>query len=95
MYLDATRDYGKGGTFPRFNGFTDWVLHAFKIASGGEQESRPAVTRTVPVFGDLLTAVRNLSSATIAMQFCGGAIGPELRKPHRVHTCLRGAHDPS
>ena len=62
LHIDATCEHGKGGTFVCLDGWTDWVLHAVKIASENESELRPAVDRTLAAFGQPLAIVRDLGS---------------------------------
>jgi len=62
LHIDATCEHGKGGTFVCLDGWTDWVLHAVKIASENESELRPAVDRTLAAFGHPLAIVRDLGS---------------------------------
>ena len=62
LHLDATCDRGRGGLFLCLDGFTGWVLHALRIASENEAELRPAIARTLAVFGDPLATMRDLGS---------------------------------
>lgn len=63
LHIDATSEHGKGGLFLCINGWRGWVLHAVKIASENENELRPAIERTVSLFGDPIAIMRDLGSA--------------------------------
>jgi len=63
LHIDATSEHGKGGLFLCINGWRGWVLHAVKIASENEDELRPAIERTVSLFGDPIAIMRDLGTA--------------------------------
>ena len=63
LHIDATSEHGKGGLFLCIDGWRGWVLHSVKIASENEDELRPAVEKTVSLFGDPIAVVRDLSKA--------------------------------
>ncbi|RLA00347.1 MAG: hypothetical protein DRQ47_09645, partial [Gammaproteobacteria bacterium] len=63
LHIDATSEHGKGGLFLCLDGWRGWVLHAVKISSENEQELRPAIEKTVSLFGDPIAVVRDLSAA--------------------------------
>ena len=63
LHIDATSEHGKGGLFVCLDGWRGWVLHAVKISSENEQELRPAIEKTVSLFGDPIAVVRDLSAA--------------------------------
>lgn len=60
LHIDATSEHGKGGLFVCIDGFRDWVLVAGKIESESEAHLKPFVERTVEMFGDPLSVVRDL-----------------------------------
>ncbi len=62
LHIDATNEYGKGGLFLCLDGFRGWVLHAVKIATENSTELRPAVEKTVDLFGDPIAIMRDLGS---------------------------------
>jgi len=63
LHIDATNEHGKGGLFLCLDGWRSWVLHAVKISSENEEELRPAIEKTVSLFGDPVAVVRDLSAA--------------------------------
>ena len=63
LHIDATSEHGKGGLFLCLDGWRGWVLHAVKISSENEEELRPAIEKTVSLFGDPVAVVRDLSAA--------------------------------
>jgi hypothetical protein len=63
LHIDATSEHGKGGLFLCLDGWRGWVLHAVKISSENEEELRPAIEKTVSLFGDPIAVVRDLSAA--------------------------------
>ena len=63
LHLDATSDSGKGGLFICLDGWRDWVLVAVRIPSENAAHMRPALDRTVELFGDPLATVRDLGEA--------------------------------
>jgi len=63
LHIDATNEHGKGGLFLCIDGWRRWVLHAVKISSENEDELRPAIEKTVSLFGDPIAVVRDLSAA--------------------------------
>ena len=69
LHIDATSEHGKGGLFLCLDGWHGWVLHAVKISSENEEELRPAIEKTLSLFGDPIAVVRDLSTAE------AGAVG--------------------
>ena len=63
LHIDATSERGKGGLFLCMNGWRGWVLHTVKISSENEEALRPAIERTVSLFGDPIAIVRDLGVA--------------------------------
>lgn len=63
LHLDATNDRGKGGVFVCMDGFRRWVLVTGKIPSEGEEYLRPLVEKTVSLFGDPVSTMRDLMKA--------------------------------
>ena len=63
LHIDATSEHGKGGLFLCLDGWRGWVLHAVKISSENEKELRPAIEKTVSLFGDPIAVVRDLGAA--------------------------------
>ncbi len=63
LHIDATSEHGKGGLFVCLDGWRGWVLHAIKISSENEEELRPAIAKTVSLFGNPIAIVRDLSAA--------------------------------
>ncbi|MCK4626792.1 MAG: hypothetical protein KAV00_15885 [Phycisphaerae bacterium] len=63
LHLDGTSDRGKGGLAVCMDGFRDWVLVAGKIPSEHEDHLRPLVDKTVALFGDPLSTMRDLMKA--------------------------------
>lgn len=63
LHIDATSEHGKGGLFLCLDGWRGWVLHAVKISSENEEELRPAIEKTVSLFGDPIAVVRDLGAA--------------------------------
>jgi len=63
LHIDATSEHGKGGLFLCLDGWRGWVLHAVKISSENEEELRPAIAKTVSLFGNPIAVVRDLSAA--------------------------------
>ncbi len=63
LHIDATNEYGKGGLFLCMDGWRGWVLHAAKIATENAEELRPAIDKTLSLFGDPIAVVRDLGSA--------------------------------
>ena len=62
LHIDATNEYGKGGLFLCLDGFRGWVLHAVKIATENSTELRPAIEKTIDLFGDPIAIMRDLGS---------------------------------
>ncbi len=62
LHIDATNEYGKGGLFLCLDGFRGWVLHAVKIATENSTELRPAVEKSIDLFGDPIAIMRDLGS---------------------------------
>jgi len=62
LHIDATNEYGKGGLFLCLDGFRGWVLHAVKIGTENSMELRPAVEKTIGLFGDPIAIMRDLGS---------------------------------
>ena len=63
LHLDGTRDRGKGGLAVCMDAFRDWVLVAGKSPSEHEDHPRPLVDKTVALFGDPLSTMRDLMKA--------------------------------
>ena len=63
LHLDATNDRGKGGVLVCMDGFRGWVLVAGKIPSEAEEHLRPLVEKTVAMFGDPISTMRDLMKA--------------------------------
>jgi hypothetical protein len=63
LHIDATNEYGKGGLFLCLDGWRGWVLHAAKIATENAEELRPAIDKTLSLFGDPVAVVRDLGGA--------------------------------
>jgi hypothetical protein len=63
LHIDATSEHGKGGLFVCLDGWRGWVLHAVKISSENEEELRPAIAKTLSLFGNPIAVVRDLSAA--------------------------------
>ncbi len=63
LHIDATNEYGKGGLFLCMDGWRGWVLHAVKIATENTEELRPAIDKTVSLFGDPIAVMRDLGGA--------------------------------
>ena len=63
LHLDATNDRGKGGVFVAMDGLRGWTLVAGKIPSEGEEYLRPLIERTVALFGDPISTMRDLMKA--------------------------------
>lgn len=63
LHIDATNEYGKGGLFLCMDGWRGWVLHAVKIATENADELRPAIDKTVSLFGDPIAVMRDLGGA--------------------------------
>lgn len=63
LHIDATSEHGKGGLFLCMNGWRGWVLHTVKISSENEAALRPAIERTVSLFGDPIAIMRDLGMA--------------------------------
>lgn len=62
LHIDATNEYGKGGLFLCLDGLRGWVLHAAKIATENAEELRPAIEKTISLFGDPVAVMRDLGS---------------------------------
>lgn len=63
LHLDATCEYGKGGLFICMDGWQDWVLLAVRIPSEREEYLKPPVEKTVALFGDPVSTMRDLGKA--------------------------------
>ncbi len=63
LHLDGTNDRGKGGLAVCMDGFRGWVLIAGKIPSEHEDHLRPLIDKTVALFGDPLSTMRDLMKA--------------------------------
>ncbi len=63
LHLDGTNDRGKGGLAVCMDGFRGWVLSAGKIPSEHEDHLRPLIDKTVALFGDPLSTMRDLMKA--------------------------------
>ena len=60
LHLDATCEKGKGGVFLCLDGCHGWVLMAGKIPSENEEYMKPLIERTVELFGDPISTMRDL-----------------------------------
>ncbi len=63
LHVDGTNDRGKGGLAVCMDGFRGWVLTAGKIPSEHEDHLRPLIDKTVILFGDPLSTMRDLMKA--------------------------------
>ena len=63
LHIDATNEYGKGGLFICMDGWRGWVLHSVKIATENALELRPAIDKTLSLFGNPIAVMRDLGSA--------------------------------
>ncbi len=60
LHIDATSEHGKGGLFICMDGFRGWVLCAGKIESESEVNLKPFIKKTIELFDDPISVVRDL-----------------------------------
>ncbi|MGI9333309.1 MAG: hypothetical protein ACR2RL_09160 [Gammaproteobacteria bacterium] len=63
LHIDATCEHGRGGLFVCMDGWRGWVLTATRIPSEHADHLRPAVDKTIELFGDPIATVRDLGEA--------------------------------
>ena len=62
LHIDATCDKGQGGHFVCMDGRSGWVLQVARIESESEGALAPVVQRTVELFGDPVSTMRDLGT---------------------------------
>jgi len=66
LHLDATCEHGKGGLFVTMDGWKRWVLWAARIPTEHRDHLKPAVEKTVELFGPPIAMMHDMGEGVTA-----------------------------